>query len=592
MRIRFILVLFLLIWVSLLVRVFYLSVHSNAYYEKLSTQNTIKTEFIAPVRGEILDRNRSPIAINKLGFKIMLKPHLDLKSLKEEIAYIVSMLPFLDADRLIDAYRKQESHYNHHHIAVVDFVSYEDIMPVYSTLNLREKMRIEPAPKRYYPNRGMGAHIIGYVARANQKDIDKDGTLKLIGTVGKSGLEKQYNTFLQGIPGERKIKVTARNEEISELSLLKPVENRNLTLTIDIRLQKYITELFKDKAGSVIIMDTKGALLAAGSYPEYDLNPFVTGISTKRWDALINDPDTPFTNKTINGLYPPGSTIKTGMGLVYITTELNEWWYTYCTGSMKLGKRNFRCWKSKGHGKTDITKAIRESCDDYFYKGSLKVGIKTMSEGMKAFGLGQKTGIDLPNEFIGTVPSREWKSRRYDQPWYRGETLNTSIGQGDFLTTPIQVAQYTALMATGKLPTPHLALALGEEPYAPEVKEVMTAEQKARLPIIQNAMYQVCNHPKGTATNWIDSKIRIAGKTGTAQVVGITQATKERIDEADMEYYTRSHAWLTTYGPFSTPEFIVTVLVEHGGHGGSAAGKIVSRIYDKLYELGYIDKRR
>jgi len=439
----------------------------------------------------------------------------------------------------------------------------------------------------------MAAHLIGYVARANQRDVDADNTLKLIGTVGKSGLEKQYNTFLQGVPGERMIKVTAQNEEIGELSLLKPIENRKLTLTIDVRLQRYITKLFKGKAGSVIIMDTKGAVLAAGSYPEYDLNSFVSGISSKRWDALINDPDAPFTNKTINGLYPPGSTIKTGMGLVYITSgEMNEWWHSYCSGSMMLGKRKFRCWKSHGHGKTDITKAIRESCDDYFYKGSLKVGIEKMSKGLMAFGLGKKTGIDLPNEFIGTVPSREWKQRRYAQPWYRGETLNTAIGQGDFLTTPIQIAQYTALMATGRLPTPHIALAFGDTPYKEEIKDVLTPEQKKKLPIIQHAMYQVCNHPKGTASRAIHSKIKIAGKTGTAQVIGITQATKKRIKEEDMEYYTRSHAWLTTYGPASKPEVIVTVLVEHGGHGGSAAGGVVSKIYDKLYELGYITQKR
>lgn len=582
----------MLVWVSLLVRVYYLSVHSNAYYERLSTQNTIKTEFVAPVRGEILDRNMAPLAINKLGFKIMLRPHLKQKYLTEEVDYITSMLPFLDKKKLIDEYRKKESYYNHHYIAVVDFVSYEDIMPVYSTLNLRKKMRIEPAPKRYYPNRSMAAQMIGYVSRANQKEIDADKTLKLIGTVGKSGLEKQYNTFLQGVPGERKIKVTAQNEEISELSLTKPIENRKLILTVDVRLQRYITKLFKDKAGSVVIMDTKGAILAAGSYPEYDLNAFVTGISSKRWDALINDPDTPFTNKTINGLYPPGSIIKTGMGLIYITTAVNEWWHTYCSGSMKLGKRNFRCWKSTGHGKTDINKAIRESCDDYFYKGSLKVGIKTMSEGMMSFGLGKKTGIDLPNEFIGTVPSREWKLRKYNQPWYRGETLNTAIGQGDFLTTPIQIAQFTALMATGRLPTPHLALALDDRPYETKVKDVLSLKQKEKLPIIQRAMYQVCNHPKGTASRHIRSKVKIAGKTGTAQVVGITQATKKRIKEEDMAYYTRSHAWLTTYGPASRPEVIVTVLVEHGGHGGSAAGRIVSKIYDRLYELGYITQRK
>ncbi len=582
----------MLVWISLLVRVFYLSVNSNAYYDRLSSMNTIKSEFVAPVRGEILDRNSAPVAINKLGFKIKVRPHLNKKDLEAEVDYIGMMLPFLDKAKVISAYEKKESSYNHHFIEVVAFVSYEDIMPVYSTLNLRDNTKVAPAPKRYYPNRRMAAHIIGYVSKANLKDIEDDPTLKLIGSVGKSGLEKQYNTFLQGVPGERKIKVTAQNEEIQEISFTRPIENRRLILTIDVRLQRYITELFKGLAGSVIIMDTEGAILASGSYPEYDLNSFVTGISTKRWKALINDPDTPFTNKSINGLYPPGSTIKTGLGLIYITTAVNEWWYTYCNGSMKLGERNFRCWKSRGHGKTDIRKAIRESCDDYFYKGSLKVGIKTMSEGLMDFGLGKKTGIDLPNEFIGTVPSREWKRRRHDQPWYRGETLNSSIGQGDFLTTPMQITQMTALMATGKLPTPHLALRIGEEPYESNITDVLSSEQKRKLPIIQRAMYDVCNHPKGTAKHSLHTKVKIAGKTGTAQVVGILQATKKRIKEEDMEYYKRSHAWLTTYGPVSKPKYIVTVMVEHGGHGGSAAGGIVSDIYDKLYDLGYITQKK
>ncbi len=591
MRIRIIIILFLLVWISLLVRVFYLSVNSNAYYDRLSSKNTIKSEFVAPVRGEILDRNNAPVAINKLGFKIKVRPHLNKKDLEAEVDYIGKMLPFLDKAKVITAYEKKESNYNHHFIEVVAFVSYEDIMPVYSTLNLRDNSKVEPAPKRYYPNRRMAAHIIGYVSKANLKDIEVDPTLKLIGSVGKSGLEKQYNTFLQGIPGERKIKVTAQNEEIKEISFTRPIENRRLVLTIDVRLQQYITKLFKGLAGSVIIMDTEGAILASGSYPEYDLNSFVSGISTKRWQALINDPDTPFTNKSINGLYPPGSTIKTGLGLIYITSAVNEWWYTYCNGSMKLGERNFRCWKSRGHGKTGIRKAIRESCDDYFYKGSLKVGIKTMSEGLMAFGLGKKTGIDLPNEFIGTVPSREWKRRRYDQPWYRGETLNSSIGQGDFLTTPMQITQMTALMATGRLPTPHLALSIGEEPYENNITDVLSSEQKRKLPIIQRAMYDVCNHPKGTAKHSLHTKVKIAGKTGTAQVVGILQATKKRIKEEDMEYYRRSHAWLTTYGPVSKPKYIVTVMVEHGGHGGSAAGGIVSDIYDKLFDLGYITQK-
>jgi penicillin-binding protein 2 len=592
MRKQIIVGIFVVAWISLLVRVFYLSIQSHSYYETLSDRNTIKMELIAPVRGEILDRNNEPIAINKLGFRIRIKPHLSLKKhrhdLEQSIDMIVSLLPFLDRDKIEKRYLRQDSHYNHNFIDVVDFISYEEIMPVYTKLNLNEDIKVIPAPQRYYPNKGTAAHVIGYVARANQKEVEKDPLLKLVGSVGKSGVEKYYNSYLEGIAGERKVKVSAYNEEIQELSHKPPVENRNLTLTIDMRLQRYIAQLFKGKAGSVIVMGVNGEILSAGSYPEYDLNTFVSGISTEKWEELINDIDTPFTNKIINGLYPPGSTIKTGLGLVYLSSGISQWWNVDCKGTMKLGKRNFRCWKHEGHGKTDIRKAIRESCDDYFYKGSLKVGIAQMSQGLKQFGLGRKTGIDLPNEFIGTVPNREWKRKRFNQPWYIGETLNTSIGQGDVLVTPLQMAQFTGLMATGKLPTPHVAALIGDKPYAPEPKDVLTPEQKQKLPIIQQGMRQVCRHKKGTATHFLHAKIPLAGKTGTAQVVGISQETKQRLKEHEMAYYTRSHAWLTTYGPAKKPQYIVTVLVEHGGHGGAAAGGMVSDIYNKLIEFGYI----
>jgi penicillin-binding protein 2 len=594
MRKQIIIGIFVVAWISLLVRVFYLSIQTHSYYETLSDRNTIKLELIAPVRGEILDRNSEPIAINKLGFKIRIKPHLSLKkrrrALQRNIDMIVSLLPFLDRETIEKRYLRQDSHYNHNFIDVVDFISYEEIMPVYTKLNLNEDIKVIPAPKRYYPNKEMAAHVIGYVAKANRKDIEKDPLLKLVGSVGKSGVEKYYNSYLEGIAGERKVKVSAYNEEIKELSHKPPVENRNLTLTIDMRLQRYIAKLFKDKAGSVIVMGVNGDILSAGSYPEYDLNTFVSGISSEKWNKLINDIDTPFTNKIINGLYPPGSTIKPGLGLVYLTSGISQWWNVDCTGSMKLGKRYFRCWKHEGHGKTDIRKAIRESCDDYFYKGSLKVGIAQMSHGLKHFGLGRKTGIDLPNEFIGTVPDREWKRKRFNQPWYIGETLNTSIGQGDVLVTPLQMAQFTALMATGRLPTPHVATLIGDEPYAPEPKDVLTPEQKQLLPVIQQGMQQVCQHKKGTATHFLHAKIPVAGKTGTAQVVGISQETKQRLKEHEMAYYTRSHAWLTTYAPANNPQYVVTVLVEHGGHGGAAAGGMVSDIYNKLIEFGYLKR--
>jgi penicillin-binding protein 2 len=592
MRTRFVLVVFAVIWISLIVRIFYLSVQSNDYYDTLSDQNTLKTELITPVRGNIFDRNNDPIAINKLGFKIVLKPHLSstkkLPLLEAELHNLCEKFPDLDYDKMLARYKAKDSHYNHHNIPVVDFIAHEEFLPFFSNLNLRENMRILPASKRHYPHSKIAAHVIGYMSRASRKEVKKDPLLKHIGYVGKNGIEKEYNSYLQGDPGERIIKVSAYNEEINEISHTTPDENHDLTLYLDMRLQKYISELFKGKAGSVVVMGIHGEILAMGSYPEYDLNTFAMGISNEEWQNLINDIDAPFTNKTINGLYPPGSVIKTGLGLIYISDKLHAWSQFNCTGSMELGKRNFRCWKHSGHGLTNINKAIRESCDDYFYKGSLKVGIETMSDGLNRYGLGKKTGIDVPNEFIGTVPSRIWKRKRYNQPWYIGETLNTSIGQGSFLVTPLQITQFTALMASGKLPTPQVAYKKGEETIALRSEDVLTPKEKKQLRHIQYAMKEVCNHPKGTATNYINSRIKLAGKTGTAQVIGISQETKKRLKEHEMAYYQRSHAWLTTYGPIKKPQFVVTVLVEHGGHGGAAGGEITSRIFDKLLEYGYI----
>ena len=595
MRIKFILIVFVLVWISLLVRIYYISIQSNNYYETLANKNTIKFEYIPPIRGEILDRHKQPLAINKLGFKLQVAPHLSRSdgTLDRELNTIVNMMSFLNFDKLKKNYIKKDSHYNHHFIDVIDFISYEDAIPVYSKINLNENLKLLPAPKRYYPNKKLAAHIIGYVAKANKKDVEENAISKLTGSTGKSGIEKYYNEFLQGEAGQREIKVSAYNEEMEELNFTAPKEHQQITLALDLRLQKLIEDLFEDKAGAVVVMDIHGEILAAGSYPEYDLNTFVSGISTSRWTELINDLDKPFTNKVVNGLYPPGSTIKTGLGLAYVsTTKMSPWTKFDCEGTMTLGKNNrkFRCWKHAGHQETSLIKAIRQSCDIYFYKGSLRVGIAEMSKQLKEFGLGKKTGVDLPNEYFGTVPNRQWKMNKYGKPWYIGETLNTSIGQGDFLTTPMQIAQFTSLMATGKLSKPHFVKNMGDEFFVPEYKEVLNDKQKKRLPLIQRAMWEVCNHPKGTATHYLSSKVKIAGKTGTAQVVGISQKTIKRLKEHELAYLKRSHAWFTTYGPYKDPQYIVTVLIEHGGHGGQAAGPMVSKIYNKLLEYGYIKK--
>lgn len=594
MKIKFIVFVFVSIWLALLVRVFFLAIQSNSYYAKLSLQNTIKHEQIAPVRGEIVDVKNRPIAINKLGFKIAIAPHLLQKKHKQafykEVDFLLQALPSLNKDKIIKNYKKKDSYYNHNFIDVVHFIPYEEIMPVYSMLNLRKNIKIVPAPKRYYPYKNIAAHMIGYVSRANQKDIDKDPLLDLIGYTGKTGIEKYYNSYLQGTPGEKEIKVNANNQEVEELHYKSPDEDRKLQLNLDMELQTYISKLFEGKVGTVVVMHVDGSILAAGSYPNYDLNIFVTGMSHKMYNELSSSLDHPFTNKMTHGLYPPGSTIKPLLGLLYITTKLTPYWSVDCRSNLKLGGRTFRCWKRQGHRHTNITKAIRESCDDYFYKGSLILGNKKMSEGLKRYGFGKKTGIDLPNEFIGVVPSREWKQRKYQKTWNIGETANMSIGQGDFLVTPIQIARETALVATGKLPTPHFAQMIGNEKYKIKYTKVFNADELQKLPIIQRAMYEVCNSPHGTAKSYLHSKVVIAGKTGTAQVIGIKQDIIKRRQEHELSYYKRSHAWFTSYGPYKHPQYIVTVMVEHGGHGGHAAGSIVSDIYNKLLELGYITK--
>jgi penicillin-binding protein 2 len=594
MKIKFIILVFVLIWLGIIVRVFFLSIKSNEYYARLSQQNTIKNESIPPVRGEIVDRNNIPIAINKLGFKIELAPHLrgkkHIKAFNEEIDNLIKLLPSLDREKIIKNYIKKDSYYNHNFIEVVPFIPYNDISLVYTRLNLQKNLKIIPSPKRYYPYNNIAAHIIGYVSRANQKDIDKDSLLELIGYTGKTGIEKQYNKYLQGKKGNRRIKVNASNQEIEELSYTSPVEDKKLTLSLDIELQKYISKLFEGKVGSVIVMNVDGSILTAGSFPNYNLNIFVSGMSYKMYHDLSSSLDHPFTNKLINGLYPPGSIIKPLLGLLYISSDLSEKWSVDCRSSLPLGGRIFRCWKRNGHRHTNITKAIRESCDDYFYKGGLVLGNTKMSAALKRYNLSKKTGIDLPNEFIGVVPSRAWKLKKYNRIWSIGETANMAIGQGDFLTTPLQIAQATALLATARLPTPHLVKKIGDENYKPVFKEVFNKQELKKLPIIQNAMYQVCNSPHGTATHYLHSKIKLAGKTGTAQVVGIKQDIKKRKKEHELSYYRRSHAWFTSYGPYKNPQFVVTIMVEHGGHGGHAAGSIASDIYNKLLELGYIKK--
>ncbi len=596
MRIKITLAIFISVWIALLVRVYYISIKSNAYYEEIAKQNAVKVEELAPLRGVILDRKLKPLSVNRLGFSIGLKPRLSLKSnrtvLEEEIAFLAETLPDASVKDMMKEYVKADSAYNHDFVDVISFIPYEKLIPHFAKIAQHDNLQIKITSKRHYPYGSLASHVIGYVGKSNTQDVAEDATAKLVGFSGKTGIEKYYNTVLQGIKGEKKTKVTAFNQEIEQVSKTLPVSN-DLVLSLDLELQRYIAELFGDDSGAVVVMNAKnGEILAAASFLEYDLNKFVSGITREEWAILANDLNHPFTNKLVNGLYPPGSVVKMGVGMAMMNSGIITPNTTFeSTGTMELGGRVFRDWKKEGHGMISYVRAIRESCDDYFYKASLKTGIDIIAPFLSKIGFAAKTGIDLPREFMGTVPSREWKKARFGKGWSQGETLISSIGQGYFLVTPVQVAKYTAFLATGNGVTPHFVSKINDVPLDfPVDPNIVSESEKRYLKVTREGMYEVANVPGGTALRHINvtAPFKIAAKTGTAQVVGISQTDKKRMREEDMDYYQRSHAWLTTYGPYENPQYVVTVLVEHGGHGGSEGGPIASKIFDKLYQMGYI----
>ncbi|EAL6673500.1 penicillin-binding protein 2, partial [Campylobacter jejuni] len=552
-----------------------------------------------PVRGQITDRNGTLLAINDLGFSISIKPYLSIKKsnkgiLDKELSELTNLFPDLNASKLAEIYKRNDSYYNQDFIKVVDFIPYDEIIPHYSELNLNKTIKIDPVVKRKYPFGKLASHIIGYVGKANLQDVQENEIAKLSNYTGKSGIERYYNDILQGEKGTRVYKVNALNQEVEQLSYT-PAMSNDIELTIDIELQSYLTSLFEGNAGAAIIMNVNdGSILAAGSFPEYDLNPFVTGISFKDWDELSNSLDHPFTNKLINGYYPPGSVVKMGVGLSFLNSKnISPSTQYVCNGSIELGGRFFRCWNRSGHGPVDLKHAIKYSCDVYFYNGSLQVGIDQISETLSRIGFGAKTGVDLPSEFVGTLPSKEWKMQRYRQSWFQGDTLNTAIGQGNFLATPMQIARYTAQIAKGGEVIPHFLKSIEnnnttiENQMYENKKEIFTLFEKSQLPYIRDAMYAVANEQGGTSYRYLHNlNVKVAAKTGTAQVVGFSQTDKNRVDEKQFEYYTRSHAWLTSYAPYSKPKYVVTVLLEHGGRN-ITSGATVAKIYQKMIELGY-----
>ncbi len=582
---------FIVVWFIIVIRLFVVNVINHEYYEKFAEKNITKTEVLVPMRGLIFDRNTEPLAINEIGFSISLIPKIrNSRIVESEIERIISFLPSLDKEELFNLYKKNNHAYNHLPIEIVNFVSYAQMLSIYAYLKRSSYVVIAPNSKRLYPNESAASHVIGYVSKANDKDIQNNPLSQYSKVIGKEGIEKFYNSYLQGEAGYRKSHINSLHKEIKLLKEDSVLKRNDLYLSLDLKLQESIDSEFTERSGAVIVMNVhNGEILAAGSYPEYNINWFVDGISYKNWEGLIENVHKPLINKLVYGRYPPGSVIKMGMVLAFLQyAEINESTLIQTPPFIEFGGRKFRDWKASGHGSADAIKAIRESVDVYFYLLSQRAGIDNMASVLRQMGIGELTGVDIPNEVSGILPTPEWKLQHYGEQWYKGDTITTSIGQGYFLSTPMQIARYTALIASGKLVTPHFAKEFNEESAEFEAKDILSDFQKSKLDVLRKGMYQVCSVPGGTAYYRTQgTRVSLACKTGTAQVVGIPQDIQRRTREADMEYFHRSHAWITAFLPYENPQYAVTILIEHGGSGGSG-GPVLVKIANKLKELGYI----
>ncbi len=585
LRYKLLLFVFIGFWGLLVLNLFILSVKNQEYYEKLAERNMTKKEFLVPTRGNITDRNDEFLATNELVFGVFLPSGLRQKELLEKIGIIQTFFPNFSKEVLLNNYQKENSLYNHNLIKVVGFIPYATMQSLYTKLIQTQGIFALPLDKRYYPNNALASHVLGYVGVASLQDLKDDEENQYSQIVGKTGIEKEYNKLLQGKVGYKIMRVNALNQELATLEVVPPSTNNHLQLSLDKRLQKEADKLFENKRGAILVMDAEnGELLVAGSYPEYNLNDFVGGISQDKWQKLQDDIYNPLLNRFANALYPPGSVVKMGVGLSFLENlHITENTTIPTPPFIEVGKRKFRDWKKTGHGNSNLYKAIRESVDVYFYKFGLEISIEKLSKTLREVGFGEKTGVDLPNEFVGIVPDNLWKLKRFNQDWRVGDTLITAIGQGSFLATSLQVLAYTGLIATGKLATPHFAIN-NKQP----LKDPLNSFQKKKLQALRVGMYEVCNHKDGTAYHSTrGSKVTLACKTGTAQVVEIAQNIVNRMKEKDMEYFHRSHAWITAFLPYEKPKYAITILVEHG-EGGSKLGGLLVKMSNKLYELGYL----
>jgi len=592
-RLVFVAVLIMFFTALIIARLWYLQINRGPEYKELAFNNRVRIRQIAPPRGHILDRNGKEIVTNRPSFNVVLIQE-DSHDINDQVLKRLAGVLHEDISELWKRIREAAGTPLYIPITLKEDINWETLAYLENHNQEFPGIRIEVVPVRVYHYGDLASHVIGYLGIISKKELAKADPDRYSGDdlVGKMGLEKLREDDLRGEKGSSSSEVNARGFEQKLLKNVEPLPGRDIRLTIDVDMQQVAESLMaaEDKSGAVVAMEVKtGRVLVAASAPRIHLEDFTGGISTENWKALLENPKHPLLNKVVQGLYPPGSTFKLVTALAGLATgAITENTILFCPGYYRLGNRTYRCWKHSGHGSVTLQKAITESCDVYFYQVGQRVGVDTLAKYAHMLGLGEKTGMEMEHEKSGLIPTKEWKLKQHKQRWQEGETLSVAIGQGYDLVTPMQVNLMTSIVANGgKVFVPQLVEAVRDadgktvEQFKPkEVKDLSGLGKY--LAAIRQGMVGVVNGEHGTARKARIDGITVAGKTGTAQVVKLAQYRGLKDDEIPYKY--RDHAWFTCFAPAEDPEIAVTVLVEHGLHGGSGAAPIAKAVLEKYFE--------
>jgi len=594
-------------------RLISLQINESKKYKTLSDKNRFREWKFAPPRGTIKDYFGKEIASNKQVYQLHLIPE-NSENLNSLLFRLKNILQLSDK-AIFKIQRKIASQKPWDPVIVSDNLTWSEFSKI--NLFLHELQGIEPivSVARIY-HQGSSSHVIGYVSKISKKDLQTKEYLRDMRAAGmragKTGLENRLDSEIIGNVGHKRYEVNAFGKRIKEVSINQGKTGKSFRTTLDLELQNLSSELLKGKAGSVCVMDIyRGDIVTMVSSPVFDPNKFVHGISSKDWKELIAHRDKPLVNKAISGLYPPGSTIKTIVAISALENDIvNTKMVQRCTGSIELYGEKFHCWKKKGHGLVDMRKAIKESCDVYFYEVARKLGIDRLSVTAREFGLGKSLVEGFFEEKRGVVPNTKWKREKIGKGWYLGETLHSGIGQGYWQTTPLQLCLMTAQIANGGYEIKPRLVVKGEEKDFSSLEQFVEEKKKfsddtgfitdifenfrykalfknqENINFVKEALFGATNEPGGTSYGSRLSKEFIyAGKTGTSQVRKFTQKQRElEVKNEDLPYEQRDHALFVAFAPYHDPRYSISVVVEHGGSGSKSAAPIAKKVIKKLLE--------